>query len=147
MPPDLVQNIVGQFVADGVASINVIGPAVLGLAMSMYLFLQILRFFSRRFAKKDFHISPVTRGRKKTFDFAVRRFEDQTLDDAEVPNISPHFDDRNVDAWTEVGLFIKGWEDIGGYVYERDPKQILDDDEADPYDDPKRFLYDEPEEV
>lgn len=117
MPPDLVGNITNQFLADGLSALNSVGPALVGLAMGMLLFLRVLQLLSRRFAGKDFRIVPVQRRGKSSFDFVVGKWEKLDSSTVPIPTVrdehkpesgSEFWNNPRVGIWGEIGLALRG---------------------------------------
>jgi hypothetical protein len=64
-PQTIFSNVASNLLTDGLAALNAIGPAILGVALMIYLFLCILRMISRRFGK-DFMIMYTPPNRKNS---------------------------------------------------------------------------------
>lgn len=108
----IFSNFATNLQADGLAALNLVGPALIGLAASMYLFLQVLRMFSRRFLGKDFRIQYTPPNRKQSnFQFKVSNLDKPIAEpDANKPDIVGLYSpwNRNHEQWKGVAEHLTG---------------------------------------
>ena len=112
MMNNVLPNIIQAFASDGLAALNAIGPAVLGLAMGIYLLLRILRFFTREYFGKEFQIiyTPPKRV-SSNFKFAITKLDRQIADPVGTESIlagGRALDGVNGHEWMQIASHLKG---------------------------------------
>ena len=107
-PQTIFSNVASNLLTDGLSALNAIGPAILGVALMVDLFLRILRMISRRFGK-DFTIYYTPPERKKSNFSWV--FKDISKDCGKKVNGPPPI----ADVWHGKG-HDRAWGEIGDFI-------------------------------